>query len=499
MFKKIKELFIAPNIDEKFQVPISTKIKLSFGNFGFNLSAGLVAAYLMYFYIRILKINPLLWGLAWILYFAWNSINDPLVGYLSDRTRTRFGRRVPWLMLSVPMLTFGLILMFFPPATLLGDPSNEATQWALFFWLFITLMIYDTAFTIFGLCSGALISELSIEPDERARMSLFGLTGGGLAMVITFIVPFMFLVNEEPHEQNLPIIQNLVLIFAIIGAICVAIMAFGIKERKEFCYAEAKMETMKFWESIKYTIKNKGFLIYIGFAFMIGYIQIAMYSQIIFYIQDVLEIKGSDLFNSIPLMAFVLGILMGVPLSMLFNEKYGSKRGLIYLSFIAITGLIMIVFASEVIMASISLFIMGMGYLSMTVLIPILICDVVDKDELDTGYRREGAYFGSAALFTKPAQSVAAFITALVLVLTDYDSNSATQSELAKLGIKINLGLIPALFLLVGIIILWFFPLDGSTQEYKDWKKQIEILHDQKLENLRKACGEENKSRSIRS
>ena len=97
-----------------------------------------------------------------------------------------------------------------------------------------------------------------IEPDERARMSLVGLAGGGLGMVITFIIPFMFLVNEEPHEQNLPIIQNLVLIFAIVGAICLMVMAFGIKERKEFCFTESEMENMKFWESIKYTIKNKG-------------------------------------------------------------------------------------------------------------------------------------------------------------------------------------------------------------------------------------------------
>ena len=73
------------------------------------------------------------------------------------------------------------------------------------------------------------------------------------------------------------------------------------------------------------------------------------------------------------------------------------------------------------VMANISLFIMGLGYSASTLIIPILICDIIDKDELETGHRREGAYFGSAALFTKPAQSVAAALTGFMLLLTNYE------------------------------------------------------------------------------
>lgn len=488
MFKKIKGILVAPNIDEKFQVSISTKIKLSFGHFGFNLSAGLVAAYLMFFYIRIIKLDFFLWGLAWILYFVWNSINDPLVGYLSDKTRTKFGRRIPWLMASVPILTIGFIMLFFPPVI---DPSLPSSQLIYFFWLFLTLMVYDTAFTVFGLCAGALMSELTIEPEERARISLFGLSGGGLAMIITFVLPYLFLIDAEPYEQNLPIIQGLVIIFALVGAVGVAIMAFGIKERKEFCFAEAEMENLGFKNSIKYTIKNKGFLVYVVFAFMIGYIQTAMYQQLIFYIQDVLEISSADLVSSLPIITFALGLIIGIPLGLIINQKYGVKKGLIYLSIIAIIGLTMVTFSIGILMASISLFIMAVGYISLTILIPIPLCDVIDKDEFKTGRRREGAYFGSSALFTKPAQSVAAFLTGTVMALTGYNQYSSSQTDLAKFGISINLGLIPALFLLVAIIAIYYFPIDGSTTEYKEWKKELEIIHDKKLNALREACGEE--------
>ncbi|MHA1274985.1 MAG: MFS transporter [Promethearchaeota archaeon] len=485
MFKKIKEIFIAPDIDEKFRVPFSIKIKFAIGFFGFNLSAGLVAAWLMNFYIKIVQIDPLLWGLAWILYFIWNSVNDPLIGYLSDRTRTRFGRRVPYLMISTPLIAVGFILMFFPPIL---DPTLPSSQIIYFFWLFLSLMVYDTFYTILGLCSGALISELTIEPEERASLNFFGAVGGGLGMVLTFIVPFLLIINEDPYSQNLHTIQMLVLIFAIIGSLCLIPMTFGIKEKKEFCFAEE--EPMGFVESIKYTINNKAFLIYTAFAFCIVYIQVAIYSQISFFIQDVLEINGTDIFSSAPILFFVGASLLGFPLGIIFNQKFGGKKALIYLSILVIIGLTLITFSTTIMMANIALFIMGLGYAGSALIIPVLLCDIIDKDELETGYRREGAYFGSGALFTKPAQSVAAFLTGFILAITGYDASRKNQDALAKFGIKLNIGLIPAIFVLVSVIILIRFPIDGSTEEYKQMKKQIEALHDKKLSEFKKSLEE---------
>ncbi len=481
----VKELIYGPDVDEKFKVDVSTKTKIAIGNFGFNLSSGIQAAWLMNVYIKIFHIHPFAWGLAWILYFVWNSVNDPLVGYLSDRTRTKYGRRIPWLMVSVPLLTVGFLLLFSPPIL---DPTIAVNQWILFIWLFITLMIYDTGYTIFGLCQGALISELSIEPEERAHINFYGVIGLSIAVAITFVLPFLLIVNEEPYDQNLPVIQSIVIIFAIIGAICVSVLAFGVKERQEFCFAESEMEKMNFYESIKYTVKNKAFLVYVAFAFMIGYIQLAMYSQISFFVQDVLEISGGDIFSSAPILCFVAAALIGFPLGMVANKKYGGKKALIYLSILVISGLILLTFSNDIIMANISLFIMGLGYSASTLVIPIILCDIIDKDELETGRRREGIYFGSSALFTKPAQSVAAALTGLILLLSNYEI--APRSELAQFGIKLNIGLIPAIFLIAAVLILWKFPIDGSTPEYKEMKKKIEIIHDQKLEALRKSCEE---------
>jgi GPH family glycoside/pentoside/hexuronide:cation symporter len=486
MFKKIKAFFFGPDLDEKFKVAPATKIKLGLGNFGFTISSGLVGAWLLNFYIKIVKIDPILWAWAWIAYLVWNAINDPLVGWLSDRTRTRWGRRIPWLMVSVPLIPISFIMLFFPPIL---DHTEIGVQIIYFIWLLAGLALFDTFYTIWGLCQGALVAELSIEPTERINMSLWGAFGLGIGLALTYLIPFMVIVNEEPYSQNLGAIQTVCLLFSIVGLICLAIMAFGIKERKEFCFAEE--EIMPFWTSIKYTFKDKAFLINSAAGFMIGYIQLALVSMISFYVQDVLLISGNDIMASLPMLLFIGAMILGFPIGIIFNERYGGKKAIIYLSILVITGLILLTFAVEIVLTNICLIILGTGYSASTLVLPTLMADIVDLHELKTGYRREGAYFGSGALLTKPSQSLANFLIGLVFVLTGYNQDllpGQTQTDLAIFGVKLNIGLIPGIFALIAILILWKFPIDGSKPEYKEWKKKIEKIHDKKLEALRAAC-----------
>lgn len=491
MLNKIKELVFGPDLDEKFKIKTSTKTKFLIGNFGFNLSAGLVAAWLLNYYIKIVKIDPILWGVAWLIYFVWNAINDPLVGWLSDRTRTRWGRRIPWLVLSIPFITISFIMLFFLPNL---DHNDVGAQLFYFMWLLISLALYDTFYTIWGLCQGALISELSIEPGERINLGSWSMMGLAFGMGLTYLVPFLVIINEEPYTQNQPAIQVIVLVFAIIGAITLAIMAFGIKEKKEFSFAEK--EIMPFWTSIKYTLKNKAFLIYTAAGFMITFIQLTLVSMISFYIQDVLQISGHDIMSSLPMLLFVGSMLIGFPIGVIANERFGGKKTLIYLSLLAVVGLVFLTFANDLFFTNICLIILGTGYAGSALVLPTLMADIVDLDELETGYRREGSYFGSGALFTKPALSLASFMTGLIFILTGYNQEltlGETQTSLALFGIKLNIGLIPGIFMLIAVLFLLKFPIDGSKPEYKEWKKKIEIVHDQKLEALRKSLTTKNK------
>ncbi|MFO7797913.1 MAG: MFS transporter [Promethearchaeati archaeon] len=482
--KKITNFLRKPTVNEKFKIPLSTKIKFSIGGIGFNLSAGLFAAWLSNFYIKIVKIDFFLWGLAWILYIVWNAINDPLMGYFGDQTRTRFGRRMPWLMIATPFISISFIFLFFPP---LSNSTNPIMQWIYFIWLFLWLLLYDTFYTIIGITQKSLVAELSILPEERANTTFFWSLGTLVGQVITFIVPFLFIINEDPYSQNLSTIQTIVIISGIIGTILLTFMSFGIKERKEFIFAEKKK--MGFIESIKLTLKNKSFIIYTMFSFTLVYINFAIYSQVSLFVQDVLRISLNNFLSSLPIIIFVGASLLGYPLGMVFNRKYGGKKAIIYLSTLVISGLVLLTFAPEVVTSNIALLIVGLSYAGMMLIAPILMADIIDKDELKTGYRREGAYYGSTNLFTKPAQSVAAALTALILFLTGYDQSTVIQTELAKFGIKLNIGLIPAIFITIGIIILLKFPIDASTEKYKNWKKRIEELHNKKIKEYKASLG----------
>ena len=252
-------------------------------------------------------------------------------------------------------------------------------------------MIYDLFYTIIGISENALVAELTIDPEERANTNFFWSIGLGIGQALTFIIPFLFIVNDPdvPYENNLPIIQIMVIVFAIMGSIALAIFSFGIEERKEFTFAERKK--MGLFESLKYTVKNKGFIIYAILFFSVTFFYTITYSQISFFVQDVLQISSSNILSFTPILCFIGASLIGFPVGMVFNKKFGGKRALIYLLIIVITGLIMLTFSFDILSANVSLIVTGLGFSGINLIFPTLLADVIDKDELQTGYRREGA------------------------------------------------------------------------------------------------------------
>ena len=468
---------------EKDIIPLKTKFNYGLGSFGLNLTTGLFSAWTLIFYIKIVGIDPLLWVLAWIIYLVWNAINDPLFGYLSDNTNTKYGRRMPYIMVCGPLLSVSFILLYFTP--------TNSEQLVYFIWLLITLIAYDSFYTIVGLCFNSLMCELSIEPDERAKMNLFASIGGGLGISITYILPILFLQNIQPYSQNRPAFQTIVIILAFFGAIFLGIMAFGIKERPELL--PEKGENLGLLESTKTTLRNKSFVVFVIFNFMITFVVAAILSTLPFYIQDVLNVTDDSLLAAMPLLLYVLFSLLGLPLGIILNKKYGNKKAILFLSIIVVIGLIMVTFSNDIILANISFAIIGFGFSGQTLLVFTLLADIIDEDELKTGVRREGMYFGINALITKPALSLSAAISGLVFYFTFYNQNlrpGETQSATAILGIKLLIGIIPAIFIVIGMIVLWYYPLDPKGEEYKELKRQVSILHEQKLKRCRErlAC-----------
>jgi len=461
------------------KLSLKTRTFYGLGSFGINLTTGLFVAWTLIFYIKMIGLDPLLWGFSWLVYLIWNAVNDPLFGLLSDRTHTKYGRRVPYLMVGGPLLSLSFILLYATPTI--------SEQWVYFVWLLTTLIIYDSFFTIIGLNFNSLMAELTIDPDERAKLNLFAGVGSGFGISITYLLPILFIdFDAVPFSQNLPAFYYIVLILAIFGAILLAFTAFGIKERPEFL--PEKSEKLSIWYCTKKTLKNKSFLTFVIFNFMMTYVVFAIQSNLPFYMADVLRVSSDNILGSTPLLMFIIFSIFGYPVGLYLNKRKGNKRALFYLSIIVVFGFVLVTFSNDALFVNISFMIIGFGYSGQTLLVFTLLADIIDKDELDTGQRREGAFFGINALVTKPAQSVSAMISGFIFAFTNFNQDlgvGETQPASAILGIKLLIGLIPAIFIVVGLISLWYYPLDGISKEYKEMKRQVGILHIEKIDRLK--------------
>jgi GPH family glycoside/pentoside/hexuronide:cation symporter len=331
------------------------------------------------------------------------------------------------------------------------------------------------------------MAELTIDPEERAKLSLFAGVGTGFGISITYLLPILFIdLDAVPFSQNLPVFYYIVLILAIFGAIFLAFPAFGIKERPEFM--PEKSEKLNMWYCTKTTLKNKAFLTFVIFNFMMTYVVFAIQSNLPFYMADVLEVSSENILGSTPLLMFIIFSIFGYPVGLYLNKKKGNKRALFILSIIVVFGFILVTFSNDALLANISFMIIGFGYSGQTLLVFTLLADIIDKDELNTGQRREGMFFGINALVTKPAQSVSAMISGFIFAFTNFNQNlgvGETQPASAVFGIKLLIGLIPAIFIVVGLISLWYYPLDGASKEYKEMKRQVSILHLEKIDRLK--------------
>jgi len=370
----------------------------------------------------------------------------------------------------------------------------ESSQWTKFTWLLISLFTYDSFFTIVSITFTSLLAELSINPQERAKINLFAGIGNGFGFGIAYLLPLLLINNAVPNSQNKDIFQLIVIILAILGAIFLAFTAFGIKERPELL--PEKEERLGILQSIKNVLANRSFITYSIFNFMVSYLIFSINANLPFYLTDVLKISEDNILASIPLVSFLVFSILGFPIILSLNKRMGNKRTLFYSSILTIIGLIIITLSNDLILVSISFAVVGLGF-SGTLLVFTLLGDIIDQDELKTGVRREGAYFGTDALINKPALSVSAGISGLVLFLTNFNQNlggGENQPDSAIFGIKMLLGVIPAIFIILGLISLWYYPLDSRTKEYKEMKRKVMVLHDEKLQRLKERLGKKTDS-----
>lgn len=421
------------------------------------------------FYFSAARLNVNYIMLAFILWTIWNAFNDPMIGHLSDRTKTRWGRRKPYIMLgTIPILIIEIILWL--------PPSND--QLVMFVYLLIMLVCYDTFYTMVALPYDSLFPELYTSVNERAEVNSIKLVLSSLGLVMAFLIPGLFIGEVTQREGYL---VNGIVTSIIIGLSLLFSLKFGVIEREEFKLDSE--EEYGFFSGLKYSLKNRSFVLYTLMFFLFEYILLLYGTLVPFYSLHVLGVTSTFMASILLGMLFIVGMI-AVVLWHYLDVKLGSRKGYAIALICFMITVIPLYFISDFMLALMIFIIIGVGFGGLLYFIYLLIADVIDEDELNTGKRHEGTFFGITNFFMRLAMIFSILTISIVFNVVGWETYDPKPGIDIVNGIRLLVVLFPIIALGASLVCLYFYPY---TKEYvADMKEKLAKLHTEKLEKVQK-------------
>jgi len=441
------------------KLPTLTKIIYGFGDIGFSMTGTIIAAYFSIFLTDVVGIRPAVAAIALFIGKSWDYINDPLIGHISDRTRTRWGRRRPFLLFGA--LPFALAFAF-----LWWKPPIESQTGLVVFYT-VMFVIYDAANTFVGMPYFALTPELSEDYDERTELTGYRMFFSILGSLISFVLPIMVIGQMSPENAGNVFLMGL--IFGTASALPLLFVFLGTREKPYFI----RLNRPKLLSSLKAALKNRPF-VFSTIIYLFTWTSMhVIESNLLYYIKYV--VKREDISEVIMATIFVTAII-SLPVWNWVSKKFNKRMAYIYgIAFWVVVQILLITVSpsSSLIYLLVLCMMAGIGVGAAHVLPWAMIPDAIEVDELRTGERHEGMFYSLVTLMGKAANSIAVPLVLMVLDLSGYIPNAAEQPESTLTGIKLVVGPIPALLLVGGIVFAILYPL--SRKEHHDVVHKLEV------------------------
>jgi GPH family glycoside/pentoside/hexuronide:cation symporter len=442
------------------RAPLSrlTKVLYGSGDTGFSLTTTLIGAYFAIFLTDVVGVHPAVAAGAIFVGRSWDYVNDPMVGHISDRTRSRWGRRRPFLLFGALPFALCFVMLWWRP------PVYQ--DLALGVYYAAAYLLFDTAATFAYMPYFALTPELAGDYDERTSLTSYRMFFSIAASLVAFTVPLLIIGSFRP--ENASRVFTVGILFGLVSAVPLLLTFFATREREEFM----SQQQPRLRDSLRAVVRNPPFL-YGLLIYLFTWITMDIMQAILLYFLKycVRREAQSDLIMGTIFVVAITALPLWNWVARRLDKRFAYIAGV---AFWAVVQLVIVTLGPATPLPFILglCALAGVGVGAAHVLPWAILPDAVEWDEWQTGERHEGMFYSLVTLVQKVASSVAIPLALLLLNAAGYQPNATVQAPRAEFTIRLITGPLPALLLGVGILCAVLYPL--TRRRYREIVQELE-------------------------
>jgi GPH family glycoside/pentoside/hexuronide:cation symporter len=429
---------------------LSRRVKAGYGvgDLGGNLLFTLAGFYFLFYLTDVVGLAAGVAGTALMIGRIWDAVTDPVVGFLSDRTRSGFGRRRPWLFWGAWLTLGSVVMMFYPP---IGSA---------FVWVLAANMLLNTGYTMINVPYGALTPDLTSDFHERTVVNGWRMS---FAVVGTFIGAGAVLPLVDVFGGGT---RGWAAMGLVIGVVVAATTLIVVATVRETPRGEPPADENIIRSYLAVLSQRPFLLALIPWSLHITGVNIIQ-GALLYYFRFIYRDEAAF---QIALPILLASAVVCIPIWVKVSARIGKKLSYnIGMSIFAAS--VLVFFAvGHITGPSIAFVIMaiaGTGFATQYVMPFSIVPDLVEYDFAENEVRREGVYYGLWTFMSKIGQAIGIGINGWVLHASGYRETVAgqfvEQTDSARIGIRMIAGPIPAAFFIAGVIVMSFYPI---TNEY---------------------------------
>jgi len=446
------------------KVPVPEKVAFGIGGMCNDLMGNTIMVLTMPIFTVGLGLNASLVGMAIGIPRLLDAIIDPLMGNISDNTRSRFGRRRPYIFAGsfIGGLLFALLWRI--------SPAWSQTQMIWYFG--VMAFLFFVAYSVFIVPYNGLASELTMDVDDRTRVMAYRAFFGSVSGLLTpWAYKLCFV--KSLGETEVEAVKNVAIIFGVLIIITGLIPALWSRENPE----AQKQPKIKLLYALRESMTNRPFQLLMGMVFLILmglYLIMPMQLYIGIYYLFGGDKSAAAQMGGIAGTLYATISILATPLVAWLGTHFGKVRVLLWAQGTLICGSLLSWFLYTPANPYLSLICMGLMSPAMAcvwILLSSMLADVCDYDELSTGLRREGMYGAIYSFISKIGVASVLAVSGFLVTWAGYDASLKLQSEQCILGMRIMFAVVPALFAAFAMICTKAYPL--SEQRMHEIREQL--------------------------